>query len=220
LTTLDRLRHGFQRFVGRTIDDVAVDVGKAPTIGKSYAASVVRSAIKTVSPVAAEQLRDSAPTIKMSRVNDESYPYEALSFPAFKHVELVNEDWEDSDLLARIEQMLIVPVRGRTRMTPQGECIVGEPLFWRPSKEQLDTIEREWTMFRDLISEGRADDLPKESETVAIHVRPHGRDASDVDPTPGGGQQTRKSFWLNKRFVHELLSRGRTPNPSAPPRQA
>ena len=58
---------------------------------------------------------------------------------------------------------------------------------------------------RDLIARGRADSLPTESQTTAIHVRPHGKDATDRDPTPGGGSQTRKSFWLNRRFIQSIL---------------
>jgi DNA mismatch repair protein MutH len=79
-------------------------------------------------------------------------------------------------------------------------------VLWRPSAEELDVIEHEWTMFRDLISSGKADELPTESQTMAIHVRPHGRVASDTDPTPGGGSVTKKSFWLNKRFVQRILA--------------
>jgi DNA mismatch repair protein MutH len=84
--------------------------------------------------------------------------------------------------------------------------VIGHPVFWRPSADQLTTIEREWTTFRDLIIAGKAGELPTESQTTAIHVRPHGRDATDRDPTPGGGSQTRKSFWLNKRFVQSILA--------------
>jgi DNA mismatch repair protein MutH len=204
LANLERLLAAFRLFEGRTIDDVGAELGVLVSEGKGYAANVVRRAVSTASSVPAKEL-EATLTIRMSRVGPDLMPYEALSFPAFHHVEVIDEDWEDSDLLSRIEQMLIVPVHGRTKQTPPRECTVGAPVHWRPTAEQLTLIEREWTRVRDLIRTGHAGELPKESETDAIHVRPHGKDSTDQDPTPGGGSQIRKSFWLNKRFVQSLL---------------
>jgi DNA mismatch repair protein MutH len=204
LSNLERLRHAFRRFEGRSIEEVGRELVVAPSVGKSYAASVVRRAVVAASPIEKKELERTL-TIKMSRVAPDLHPYEALSFPAFSHHELADEDWEDSDLLSRIEHMLIVPVRGARKETPQAECLIGSPVYWEPTAGQLARVEQEWSTFRDLIREGHADSLPKESTTQAIHVRPHGRDATDRDPTPGGGDQTKKSFWLNKRFVQQIL---------------
>jgi DNA mismatch repair protein MutH len=141
----------------------------------------------------------------MTRINAAAHPYEAMSLPAFRHLDLVRETWEDSELLSLLEHMLIVPVFGIDRSTPAGECIIQKSVYWAPTAEQLQLIEREWTDFRDRIARGGAGALPTEARTRAIHVRPHGRDATDRDVTPGGGSQTRKSFWLNKRLVQEIL---------------
>ena len=87
-------------------------------------------------------------------------------------------------LLARVEYMLLIPVHGRTKSTPQKDCTLGVPVFWRPSAEELDLIRREWEIFRLEIREGRANRSDASSETLAIHVRPHGRDARDTDDAP------------------------------------
>jgi DNA mismatch repair protein MutH len=208
LSNLDRFRQAFRRFEGRLIADVAHELGIKPSKGKSYAASVVHRAVAAAAPVGRSELEE-AWTIKISRVDADLYPYESLSFPAFTHFEVAEEDWEDSDLLSRIERMLLVPVFGGTRQTPQDDCVIRSPVYWEPTAEQLDRIRREWTMFRDQIRSGGAGSLLKESETNAIHVRPHGRDSTDRDPIPGGGDQAKKSFWLNKRFVQEILRGGR-----------
>jgi DNA mismatch repair protein MutH len=82
------------------------------------------------------------------------------------------------------------------------------PVFWRPSAEELDLIRREWEIFRLEIREGSADHLTPASQTAAIHVRPHGRDARDTDDAPGIGPVVKKSFWLNRPFVREILRGG------------
>jgi DNA mismatch repair protein MutH len=190
---------------GVRIADLAREVGRPPSTAKDYAARVVREYVASVEDTTAEQT-GAFPLIRAPRTTEEGVPYEAVSFPAFRHLDLVEEEWEDSLLLSYLEHMLFVPVVGATRSTPQGECIVGPPLYWRPSANHLDGISEEWTRFRNLIRGGRADKLPKESETTFIHVRPHGKDASDRDETPGGGTETKKSFWLNKKFVAEILA--------------
>jgi DNA mismatch repair protein MutH len=146
------------------------------------------------------------PTVRMTRVDAASFPYEAMSFPAFRHLDLVRETWEDSELLSLMEHMLIVPVLGVEKSTPAGECIIREPIYWAPTARQLEVIEREWTDFRDRIARHEAGALPTEKHTNAIHIRPHAKNATDRDDTPGGGSQIKKSFWLNKRFVQEILT--------------
>jgi DNA mismatch repair protein MutH len=210
LASSTELVHRFRGFVGRSIGDVGEELGIAPNASKSYAASVVRAAIRASSSVPRDEFTRTGPTVRMSRIGPDLLPYEALSFPAFRQVELADETWEDSALLEKVEHMLIVPVYGPTKQTPQGDCVLREPIYWHPSAEQLEVIQREWTKFRDLIAEGKHESLPKESQTTAIHVRPHGRDALDVDHTVSGRPVTKKSFWLNKEFVQGILRSARS----------
>ena len=114
-------------------------------------------------------------TPRITRVRDDFMPYEALSFPAFRYHPLLEETWEDSDFslgsstcssyqfmadeehaaegLHARSASLLAPQRRGARPHPAG---VGE--------------------FRVEIREGKADHLTPASETIAIHVRPHGRD--------------------------------------------
>jgi DNA mismatch repair endonuclease MutH len=206
--TLSEVRPAFQEFVGRTIESVANEMGVRPSKAKNHAARVVRRAIDHSSPLPAHEFRRIGPTIRVPRVDTKSLPYEAVSFPAFKHIELVEEEWDDSALLSYVEHMLLIPVVGVDRTTPPASCVIGTPVYWEPTPEQMSTMSREWARFRDLIAAGRSADLPTESQTHALHVRPHGRDATDRDPVPGGGTQIKRSFWLNRRFVQEILTAG------------
>ena len=42
-------------------------------------------------------------TLRVARVSPDLMPYEAPSFPAFRYRELLEESWEDSDLLSQVE---------------------------------------------------------------------------------------------------------------------
>ena len=83
-------------------------------------------------------------TPRTTRVSSKLFPYEATSFPAFSYKGLLEEAWEDSDLLAQVEYMLFLPVVGERKQTPQGECIFESPRFWRPSAADIELMRREW----------------------------------------------------------------------------
>ena len=116
-----------------------------PSDAKSYAASVVRRIFGARGfRTRILEFEEMGLTPRITRVRDDLMPYESLSFPAFRYHSLLEETWEDSDLLARIEYMLLVPVHGQTKGTPQKDCTLGVPVFWRPSAAELDLIRREW----------------------------------------------------------------------------
>ena len=202
----EQLLQRFRRYEGRTVEDVARELGVPSSNAKSYAAAVVRRAFGAKSVRSRfREFDEMGLTPRMSRVNADFIPYEALSFPAFRYRELLEETWEDCDLLSRLEYMLIVPIRGDRRDTPQEACRFGPPVFYRPSAIQLEAIRQEWELFRVEIRVGRAADLTPASGTLAIHVRPHARDSRDVDDAPIVGPVVKKSFWLNRPFVAKVL---------------
>jgi DNA mismatch repair protein MutH len=83
--------------------------------------------------------------------------------------------------------------------------VIRPPTLWKPSPVELDPLRAEWVKFRDEIRAGRADRLPPASTTRMIHVRPHARDSKDTEEAPGVGPVVKKSFWLNREFVAQLI---------------
>jgi DNA mismatch repair protein MutH len=204
-----RLIERFSSYVGRTVDAVAGELGVPSSSSKSYAAAVVRRIFGTKGfRTKILEFEEMGLTPRITRVGENLMPYEATSFPAFRYNALLEEEWDDSDLLARVEYMLFVPVQGATKETPQSDCTFGQPVFWRPSVQQLELIRREWETYRLEIRHGRADRLTPASETIAVHIRPHGRDSTDTDDAPRVGPVVKKSFWLNRPFVQEILVSG------------
>jgi DNA mismatch repair endonuclease MutH len=196
----------FEPFVGRTVGEVGDELRVPRSMAKSYAAQVSRrifGAAGSKTPI--REFEEMGLTPRVTRVGPDLMPYESLSFPAFAYFVLLEEDWADSDLLSRVEYMLLIPVRGPKKGTPQASCTFGRPVFWRPTADELELIRREWETYRIEIRNGRATDLTPASATVAIHVRPHGRDANDTADAPVVGPVVKKSFWLNRGFVQRIL---------------
>lgn len=193
-------------YVGRRVSDIAMELGVPESDGKSYAASVVHRIFGVRSfRTKVEEFERAGLTLRVSRVDGDLMPYEALSFPAFRYAQLLEEEWESSRLLADAGFILFLPLEGLTKGTAQANCIFREPVFWRPDHEQLETMHAEWEMFRQEIANGKAKELTPASETKILHVRPHARDGSDTDEAPLVGPVVKKSFWFNPQFVQEIL---------------
>jgi DNA mismatch repair endonuclease MutH len=143
--------------------------------------------------------------LKTIPLGPNAYPYEAMSFPAFDPAELAEEEWEDSELCGRLQNVLMAPVFRERRDDDLMDQRVCKPFRWTPSREQTNGIRVEWERYRDSFASGQVYNLPTSRETRFIHVRPHGRDGSDTVVVPGGRAIVRQSFWLNPTFVQELV---------------
>ena len=189
---------------GKSIADVAGSTGRPVGNGKSAAASVVRRFLGEKTKGRSGDFERFGVEVKVVPIDRTGQPIEATSFPSFIHEELAFESWEDSDLLGRLNRILFVPLE-RKKGQDQGTAVVRRAFFWSPTEIELRGIATEWGHYRDLIKEGGAATLPKQSQTTYIHVRPKARDASDRDIAPGGVDVIRKCFWLNQAYVEHII---------------
>jgi DNA mismatch repair protein MutH len=139
--------------------------------------------------------------IKTIRTNENLIPKESMSFPAFKYLEIIEEEWEDSSFYLKLERRFLFVV---FRKDPNGISRLEKVGFW--NMPYIDRLEarRVWeeTKRKTLID---ASNLPKSGESRVAHVRPHARDASDTLPTPQGTQAVKKSFWLNRGYIQDVI---------------
>lgn len=152
---------------------------------------------------------------------------ESMSFPAFNIKELVEEEWETSQIRQYFEETKFLFVLYEK---DGDEYYLSEALFWNmPSPEIDGVLQMEWTKVRDMFRSGVKfklreqvngivvlNDLPKQSETNILHVRPHtaksayllqeldyskGDIEKHADQLPNGDFMTIQSFWLNNHYV-------------------
>jgi len=145
-------------------------------------------------------------TIRTSRVDPVTFlPHEDVSFPAFDPRELVEQEWESSDLLPLVSSLyLMVFVAVPTESVLDARLLGG--FFWRPGTDELARMGREWEALRRAFADSRPEERPQASETEILHVRPHGRDKRDTLPLPSGRPYVKSSFWLNRGFVGRLVT--------------
>lgn len=156
---------------------------------------------------------------------------ESMSFPAFKIKELVKEEWETSETRQYFEETKFLFVLYQQE---NNEYYLAGALFWNMPASEIDgVLQVEWTKARDTFRRGVKfrlreqkngivvlNDLPKQSKTEILHVRPHtGKSAyllqeynysrGDIkkhgDQLPNGDFMTIQSFWLNNHYVLEQV---------------
>ena len=237
---VDRIQTVLKPFEGRTLLDIAKAKGLSVGQGKNLAATIIKKALGFTNVNAKilelEQLGIDVKTLNLR--GSDGWPFEAVSFPSVHLRELVKQEWEGleaddgttvkegSELHDQLRSILFVPTYSARDGLPQRERILGSPFLWAPSDEEWTTIRREWEMYREEVAEGKAryhfieggtrrrNDLTKASQTKIIHMRPHGRRAADEDIDPRGNRVTKQCFWLNQRFVQELVRTRTWPPPT------
>lgn len=174
-------------------------------VGKCYAENYYSVASRVVELSMPQDVREflgeAGVLVRNVRLNANGIPEEHVSFPAFSATELEEEEsWTDSDFRARLECRVLWVV-WRSGETLKDSVLSGAG-FWTLPQEDLDgEVRRCWEGAKAAVAACDAKLFPSASESPVAHVRPHGKDGTDVDRFSDGTEFTKQSFWLHKRYV-------------------
>lgn len=173
----------------------------------------------------AEEFEKANIIVKSLRVEENNKIKESISFPYFRIMDLVYQEWEDSDVYQYFSQtkfLFVIYKKAGNHYYLQG----GQ--FWNMPMSDIDgKLKEEWERARDIFKEGVQftikdanspikNNLPKKRNTNILHVRPHaqksvylingikygnGRLERDADILPDGNQMTKQCFWLNNDYI-------------------
>ena len=158
---------------------------------------------------------------KTIRIEENGRIKESISFPYFKYTEIVNQDWETSDLREELETtkyMFFIFKR------ENGEYIFKGIKLWNMPEIDIETSVMEmWKKTYNTIKTGnivksiengiRKTNFVGMSENNVCHVRPHGRNASDVcklpvaDKLTGATEYTKHCFWINNNYIRKIFNK-------------
>lgn len=197
------------KYHGVSLGKLAETLGVGSTIAKQDAANIVQRLIddgpKEISIADLESRGVHVKTVRAQLQRIGNKPFEPMTFPAFDPNELAKEAWERSTFRDSVKRLLVVVTRGRDGES-QREFKVDFGFFWSPSAEDERLIAAEWEDVRRLVASGRGNDLPKESDTDRIHVKPKGKAGSDLVDAPGAIKMRRSGFAFNTAFLQELIA--------------
>lgn len=171
--------------------------------------------------------------VKTIRIEENNTMRESMSFPPFKFMDLVEEEYEDSALHDYFDETRLFFFVWKR----DGDVyrVKGCQLWNMPHFDLYVTVRKEWEQYRHIIqygvkftkcvdSNGKIsfkNNLPNKSETEVIHVRPHATKAAyrfnngeeygnverDANMLPSGEYMTTQSFWINNSYILKQLKR-------------
>lgn len=189
----------FRPYLGMNIVDIHHELGLEinPKAKNYYATLSLR--IMGVQKAKVEEFEKADVILKTIRVNHNNMPKEDISFPYFKYTEIVKEDWYDSTLRNLLEKRFFFVVY---KYDASMKLYLYGVRFWAMPIPHIDgEVRRVWTDTVRAIIGGKADHLPKKSESPFCHVRPHARDSRDTIDAPDSIKLVKKCFWLNSSYI-------------------
>ena len=157
---------------------------------------------------------------KTIRIEENGRIKESISLPYFKYTEIVNQDWETSDLREELETTKYMFFIFKRK---NGEYIFKGIKLWNMPEVDIKTSVMEmWKKTYNTIKTGnivksiengiRKTNFVGMSENNVCHVRPHGRNANDVCKLPvadrltGATEYTKHCFWINNNYIRKIFN--------------
>jgi DNA mismatch repair protein MutH len=201
-TLEDLVVERFEPFIGKDIDQISLELGiAAKKNAKNFNDIITKTILKVKDRMIEFEKADIV--VKSIVLETSGRLKESVSFPAFDYIELDKErDWGSTKIRTMFDRKFFFVIYQKR---PDDKKVLRRVMFWTiPSKDLLE-VKKVWQSARKCIHEGNYEDLPRISDNPVSHVRPHGRNALDVVPTPDGGMTMKRCFWLNARYIAEQV---------------
>lgn len=158
---------------------------------------------------------------KTIRLEKNNRIIESMSFPTFKYEEIVEQQWEDSDLRDYFDSTKFMFIVFK-RVVDDYE--LHNIVFWNMPYEILEKeVKKVWEDTKQVIKSGnivkhitqkgkRLTNFPKMNDSSVMHVRPHAQDAEDTyrlpfpDKLTGDDKYVKHCFWLNNNYIKYIIT--------------
>jgi DNA mismatch repair protein MutH len=148
-----------------------------------------------------KQLQELGIELKTIRLQKNQKPKEHMSFPGFKFLELIEQEWEDSVFFEKLESKFLFVVY---QVDAQGVEIFSNAAYWNMPFSDREEARTVWEVTRERVRGGLWP-LPRAHENPVAHVRPKGRNGNDKLMTPQGIMRLKQCFWLNRSFIADVV---------------
>jgi DNA mismatch repair protein MutH len=194
----------FAPYIGKAVEELslALSYHQKSTNHKGFLKDIVNR-ILVNDEMRPLELDKAGIEIKTIRLTKNGSPREAMSFPGFKYLEIIDEKWEDSSFFDKLEHKFLFVI---FRVDKNNVERLEKVSYWNmPYSDRLEA-QRVWEETKRRVSVD-ASDLPRSSESAVAHVRPKARDGNDKLLTPQGDLQVKKCFWLNKDYIAGVVEK-------------
>lgn len=129
---------------------------------------------------------------------------ESMSFPYIRFVDIINEEWEDSEWHKQLSGKFLFVV---FRKSPDGDkrkMKLVKVFFWNMPYNDLVEAKNLWEDTKQKVCEGDYNHFITSKANGICHIRPHGTKGQTV-LTPQGNRVQPKCFWLNNDYILNIV---------------
>jgi DNA mismatch repair protein MutH len=201
-----------EALAGRSLGELAVELGSvAPADlrrAKGWVGELVEAALGASAGSRAEpDFPALGVELKTLPIDATGKPLESTFVCTIALRDLADVEFEGSVLWKKLSQVLWIPVHAE-RSVPVAERRIASPVFWRPSQQQRDLLQRDWEAAASLISRGRTSEITGHSGRV-LQVRPKAARGSSrrraYDDEGALYDEQPKGFYLRPALTHQIL---------------
>jgi DNA mismatch repair protein MutH len=206
----DILLDRFKPYYGLSYDELVKEL-HIPITGAKSKYFLVANEILTESHTRgdnvtkADEFVKSGIIIKTIRLNKNGRPAEAMSFENINYFDILEEeDWYESRLYDIFTGRFLFIVFQEDK---EGVVRLKKAFFWTMPTKDLEEAADYWLNIKNAV---KADHIApeffyRESDHKKFHVRPKGRNASDVTENPNGGTAKKYCYWFNHDYLKGII---------------
>lgn len=185
-----------ERYVGKTDEELCEILGMPYKANKAQWSQIVYRLLG-VNGNKADEFEKANISVRTVRIEESGGIRESISLNTFSFLDLVGQDWEDSELCQYFEETRFLFVSFKKETAKDGKKVItlAGARFWGMPATDIDGPLRQcWEQTRDIIKSGVelvvkrqangkvyvSNNFPKASENPVCHVRPHATQSAYV----------------------------------------
>ena len=199
----DATKLRYEQYIGRTVKELSNLLGlhQSGKNQKGFHRMLANRMLSGGNGTVVE-LQKAGIELKTIRLNRSGNPREAMSFPGFKFQDIVDEKWEDSSFFQKLEQRFLFVIY---QTDAEGIERLIKVAYWNMPYQDRVEAEKVWEETKRRVKDGITQ-FPKSSENRVAHVRPKARNKQDTLLTPQGVAITKQCFWLNNKYIADVIN--------------
>jgi DNA mismatch repair protein MutH len=222
----------FSQYYGLNVDEISKKTGVALDFNdsKNFYSKVSHAILNIELDKEIEEFEKANIEIKTIRVESNDDIIQSISFPAFRFEQIFQENWISSEMNEIVEKKFIFIFFKNEGNSYRLEKVK----FWNMPLTGRKEVRKVWLKTKKIIQEGRIfkdfakdklgnirvsikdnpirlNNLPKISDNLVCHVRPHGSDSTETFPLPIEDkilkvkEYSKQCFWLNNTYVRNEI---------------
>lgn len=192
-------------YYGKTVEQIVNKLGvELNPSSKDFAYHVCR-AMLGVKSKKIQEFENAGVSLKTVVLEaNRNYIKESMSFPYIRFVDIVSQDWEDSNWYNMLTSIFFFVVFRKSNDGVKYYMTLEKVFFWNMPRTDLDIAEELWNDTKRKVMNNDYDNFITTKSHPVCHVRPHGTKGQTVD-TPQGIRVQPKCFWLNNDYILDIV---------------